>query len=164
MHEKRSKIDFFANFRKLQKKLLICKKRYAEILHNGGAVVINVEKRVKSIFRIFFTSAKVAPGCMHICYKIYNLESWYRYHYTWANILPNIHRKCVFFTKNFKKSVGRNFCALIYDSTGGPRTFPFFVEYTTLVSSKIRGYLNRIHFICEFLFHFHPANFAFFFL
>ena len=54
MHEKCFKIDFFAKFRKLQKKLHICKKKYAEILHTGGAVVTNVEKKVKSIFRIFF--------------------------------------------------------------------------------------------------------------
>ena len=63
MHEKWFKIDFFANFRKLQKKLLICKKKYAEILHTTRAVVTNVEKKVKSTNRIFFTSAKVAPGC-----------------------------------------------------------------------------------------------------
>ena len=49
MHEKRSKIDFFVNFRKLQKKLHICKKKYAEILRTGNAVVKNVEKKVKSI-------------------------------------------------------------------------------------------------------------------
>ena len=72
MHEKCFKIDFFAIFRKLQKKLPICKKRYAEILHNGGAVVINVEKKVKSIFRIFFGSAKVAPGCRAKKYKFAN--------------------------------------------------------------------------------------------
>ena len=63
MHEKRFKIDFFANFRKLQKKLPICKKRYAEILNVFRTVVRNVEKKVKSTFRIFFTSAKVAPDC-----------------------------------------------------------------------------------------------------
>ena len=46
MHEKWSKIDFFfANFRKLQKKLPTCKKRYAEILNVARAVVTNVEKR-----------------------------------------------------------------------------------------------------------------------
>ena len=44
MHEKCFKIIFFANFRKLQKKLPICKKRYAEILRTGGAIVRNVEK------------------------------------------------------------------------------------------------------------------------
>ena len=63
MHEKWFKIDFFANFRKLQKKLPICKKRYAEILHVGSAVAKNVEKKVKSNIRIFFGSAKVAPDC-----------------------------------------------------------------------------------------------------
>ena len=63
MHEKWLKINFFANFRKLQKKLPICKKKYAEILHTTRAVVTNVEKKVKPINRIFFTSAKVAPGC-----------------------------------------------------------------------------------------------------
>ena len=66
MHEKCFKIDFFAIFRKLQKKLPICKKRYAEILHNGGAVVTNVEKNIKSLFRIFFGSAKVAPDCSSV--------------------------------------------------------------------------------------------------
>ena len=45
MHEKRFKIYFFANFRKLQKKLLICKKRYAEILNVARAVVTSVEKK-----------------------------------------------------------------------------------------------------------------------
>ena len=44
MHEKCFKIDFFANFRKLQKKLLICKKKYAEILNVARAVVAIVEK------------------------------------------------------------------------------------------------------------------------
>ena len=63
MHEKWFKIDFFANFRKLQKKLPICKKKYAEILHTTRAVVTNVEKKVKPINRIFFGSAKVAPDC-----------------------------------------------------------------------------------------------------
>ena len=63
MHEKWSKIDFFANFRKLQKKLPICKKRYAEILNVPRAVVRSVEKKVKSNIRIFFSSAKVAPDC-----------------------------------------------------------------------------------------------------
>ena len=54
MHEKRFKIDFFANFRKLQKKLPICKKRYVEILHLARAVVVIVEKNEKRIDRIFF--------------------------------------------------------------------------------------------------------------
>ena len=54
MHEKCFKIDFFAIFRKLQKKLPICKKRYAEILHNGGAVVTYVGKNEKPVDRIFF--------------------------------------------------------------------------------------------------------------
>ncbi len=54
MHEKCSKIDFFANFRKLQKKLPICKKRYAEILRTGGAVVTNVEKKSKTEEQNFF--------------------------------------------------------------------------------------------------------------
>ena len=56
MHEKRSKIDFFVNFRQLQKKLPICKKKYAEILHVSRAVVTNVEKKVKRRNRIFFGS------------------------------------------------------------------------------------------------------------
>ena len=63
MHEKWSKIDFFANFRKLQKKPRICKKRYGKILNVARAVVTSVEKKVKPIIRIFFTSAKVAPDC-----------------------------------------------------------------------------------------------------
>ena len=63
MHEKCFKIIFFANFRKLQKKLPICKKKYTKILNVARAVVTNVEKKVKSTNRIFFTSAKVAPGC-----------------------------------------------------------------------------------------------------
>ena len=45
MHEKRSKIDFFVNFRKLQKKLPICKKKYAKILNSVRAVVTDVENR-----------------------------------------------------------------------------------------------------------------------
>ena len=56
MHEKRFKIDFFANFRRLQKKLPICKKRYDEILHVARAVVTIVEKKVKRRNRIFFGS------------------------------------------------------------------------------------------------------------
>ena len=63
MHEKWFKIAFFANFPKLQKKLLICKKKYTKILHAARAVVTNVEKKVKSNNRIFFGSAKVAPDC-----------------------------------------------------------------------------------------------------
>ena len=63
MHEKCFKIDFFVNFRKLQKKLPICKKKYAEILDVDRAVVTSVEKKFKSTSRIFFGSAKVAPDC-----------------------------------------------------------------------------------------------------
>ena len=70
MHEKCFKIDFFAIFRKLQKKLPICKKRYAEILHNGGAVVTNVEIKSNRHNRIFFGSAKVAPGCRHFLFDL----------------------------------------------------------------------------------------------
>ena len=51
-----SKLIFFANFRQLQKKLPICKKRYAEILHVPRAVVTIVEKKVKRRNRIFFGS------------------------------------------------------------------------------------------------------------
>ena len=54
MHEKCSEIDFFANFRKLQKKLAICKKRYAEILHVGSAVAKNVEKKSQIEHQNFF--------------------------------------------------------------------------------------------------------------
>ena len=39
MHEKCFKIIFFANFRKLQKKLPICKKKYTKILNSVHAVV-----------------------------------------------------------------------------------------------------------------------------
>ena len=63
MHEKWFKIDFFANFRKLQKKLPVCKKKYAEILHTTRAVVTNVEKKGQTNKQNFFTSAKVAPDC-----------------------------------------------------------------------------------------------------
>ena len=68
MHEKRSKIDFFVNFRKLQKKLPICKKRYAEILNVARTVVTIVEKNEKSNGRNFFgshfeeQSVVVSPG------------------------------------------------------------------------------------------------------
>ena len=63
MHKKCFKINLFSKIRKLQKKLPICKKKYAEILHTTRAVVTNVEKKVKSTNRIFFGSAKVAPDC-----------------------------------------------------------------------------------------------------
>ena len=56
MHEKCFKIDLFANFRKLQKKLPICKKKYGEILHVARAVVMSVEKNEKRVDRIFFGS------------------------------------------------------------------------------------------------------------
>ena len=56
MHEKRSKIDFFVNFRKLQKQLPICKKRYAEILNVARTVVTIVEKNEKWNGRNFFGS------------------------------------------------------------------------------------------------------------
>ena len=69
MHEKCFKINFFANFRKLQKKVPICKKKYTKILHTAHAVVTNVEKKVKSRNRIFFGSAKVAPDCSKILYS-----------------------------------------------------------------------------------------------
>ena len=58
-----SKSLFFVNFRKLQKKLPICKKKFAEILNVARAVVTNVEKKSNRHNRIFFGSAKVAPGC-----------------------------------------------------------------------------------------------------
>ena len=66
MHEKRSKIDFFVHFRKLQKKLPICKKRYAEILNVARTVVTNVEKNSNRHNRIVFGSAKVAPDCKNV--------------------------------------------------------------------------------------------------
>ncbi len=76
MHEKWFKIDFFVNFRKLQKKLPICKKRYDKIINVARAVVTSVEKKVKPIIRIFFTSAKVVPHCNHtdLFGRIWDLE------------------------------------------------------------------------------------------
>ena len=47
---------FFANFRKLQKKLPICKKKYAEILNVDRSVVTHVERKQKRIGRNFFGS------------------------------------------------------------------------------------------------------------
>ena len=58
MHEKCFKIDFFANFRKLQKKLPICKKRYAEILNVARAVVTNVEKNSNRYSEFFLVPQK----------------------------------------------------------------------------------------------------------
>ena len=63
MHQKTPKIDFFVIFRNLEKKVPICKKKYAKILNSVRAVVTDVEKNVESNNRIFFTSAKVAPNC-----------------------------------------------------------------------------------------------------
>ena len=63
MHEKRFKINFFANFRNLQKKLAICKKKYTKILNVARAVLTIVEKKSNQHNRIYFGSAKVAPGC-----------------------------------------------------------------------------------------------------
>ena len=73
MHEKRSKIDFFVNFRKLQKKLPICKKKYAKILNSVRAVVTDVEKKVKPRNRIFLL---VKTICSETFLKIkgYNLS------------------------------------------------------------------------------------------
>ena len=73
MHEKCFKIDFFAIFRKLQKKLPICKKRYAEILHNGVFVVINVEnkQRVPPCNPQFFYKAEnVAEDALMNCWLL----------------------------------------------------------------------------------------------
>ena len=58
MHEKLFKIDFFANFRKLQKKLPIFKKKYTKILNVARAVVTSGEKIVKSRDRIFLVPQK----------------------------------------------------------------------------------------------------------
>ena len=44
MHEKCFKIDFFANFRKFQKNLPFCKKKYAKILSTVRAVVTDLKK------------------------------------------------------------------------------------------------------------------------
>ena len=56
MHEKRSKIDFFVNFQKLQKKMPICKKKFTKILNSVRAVVTDIEKKVKRRIRNFFGS------------------------------------------------------------------------------------------------------------
>ena len=56
MHTKSPKIIFFANFRKLQEKPPISKKKYAEILNVARAVVTSVEKNEKRRNRIFFGS------------------------------------------------------------------------------------------------------------
>ena len=56
MHGKRFKIDFFVNFRKLQKKMPICKKKCAEILHVPRVVITIVEKNEKWNGRNFFGS------------------------------------------------------------------------------------------------------------
>ena len=45
MHQKTLEIDFFVIFRNLQKKLPICKKKYAKILKSVRAVVTDVENR-----------------------------------------------------------------------------------------------------------------------
>ena len=58
MHEQRLKIDFFVNFQKLQKKLLIRKKKYAEILNVARAVVTSVEKKSNRHNRIFLVPQK----------------------------------------------------------------------------------------------------------
>ena len=70
MPQKTLKIDFFAVFRNLQEKVTICKKKYAKILNSVRAVVTDVEKKVKPIFRIFFGSAKVAPDCNTKAHKL----------------------------------------------------------------------------------------------
>ena len=49
MHTNSPKIVFFANFRKLQKKPPISKKKYAEILNVARAVVTSVEKKNKKM-------------------------------------------------------------------------------------------------------------------
>ena len=69
MHEKRAKIDFFVNFRKLQKELPICKKRYAEILHALRAVVTIVEKKSKTAKQNFFWFAFGGTICKKRCSK-----------------------------------------------------------------------------------------------
>ena len=66
MHQKTPKIDFFPIFRNLQKKVPICKKKYAKILNSVRAVVTDVEKNSESNNRIFFGSAKIAPDCRAI--------------------------------------------------------------------------------------------------
>ena len=68
MDEKQIKIDFFANFRKLQKKLPICKKMYAKILNVARAVVTNVEKRSNRQTEFFLLPQKsfhtvIEPCC-----------------------------------------------------------------------------------------------------
>ena len=58
MHEKCFKIDFFANFRKLQKKLPICKKKYTKILNVPRAVVTIVEKKSNQETEFFLVPQK----------------------------------------------------------------------------------------------------------
>ena len=67
MHTKSPKIVFFANFRKLQKKPPISKKKYAEILNVARAVVTSVEKNEKRVGRIFFGShfEEQSVVCVH---------------------------------------------------------------------------------------------------
>ena len=56
MHEKRSKINFFAKIRKLQKKLPFARKSLVGSRKSSRADVTGVEKKVKWRNRIFFGS------------------------------------------------------------------------------------------------------------
>ena len=63
MHEKRSKIDFFVNFRNLQKKVPICKKKYAKILNGVRAVVTDVDNRQNGTSEGFLGSTFCVTDC-----------------------------------------------------------------------------------------------------
>ena len=58
MHKTWFKIDFFVNFRKLQKKLPICKKRYGKILNVARAVVTSGEKKSNRTSEFFLVPQK----------------------------------------------------------------------------------------------------------
>ena len=63
MHQKTPKIDFFVIFRNLQKKLPICKKKYAKILNSVRAVVTDVENRQNGTSEGFLGSTFCVTDC-----------------------------------------------------------------------------------------------------
>ena len=63
MHQKTLKIDFFVIFRNLQKKLPICKKKYAKILNSVRAVVTDVENRQNGTSEGFVGSTFCVTDC-----------------------------------------------------------------------------------------------------
>ena len=58
-----SKLNFLQIFENFRKFCLIAKNKYAEILHTDGAVVTDVEKKVKSILREKLSSQFGVTGC-----------------------------------------------------------------------------------------------------